>query len=62
MLAAAGLLFLLDLGIISATPDLVREVAALVVTALFGGFIVAVWLSNSRMEKAQAAGSSGSPN
>jgi len=56
MLAAAGLLFLLDLGIISATPDLARELFALALTLVVGGFILAVWRSNSRMEKAGVGG------
>jgi hypothetical protein len=55
MLAGAGLLLLLDLGIVSATPDLARELLALVVTALVGGFIVWAWMSNTKLEKAAAA-------
>jgi len=61
MLAAAGLLFLLDLGIISATPDLARGLFALALTLVVGGFILAVWRSNSRMEKAQGSGTDGVP-
>jgi hypothetical protein len=51
MLAGAALLGLLDLSILSANPDLARGAVALIVTALVGGFIVAVWRSNSKMEK-----------
>ena len=50
------MLALLDATIISATPNLGRVLLALVVTALVGGFIVAVWRSNSKMER-EAAGS-----
>lgn len=52
MLAGAVLLAVLDGSILSASPDLVRAVIALVVTVVVGGFIVAVWRSNSKMEKA----------
>jgi hypothetical protein len=55
MLAGLALLAVLDGTIISATPDLVREVFALAVTIVVGGFIAAVWRSNSRLEKAAAA-------
>lgn len=61
MLAAAGLLFLLDIGIISATPDTARELFALALTVVVGGFIVAVWRTNSRTEKLQAGGTGGGP-
>jgi hypothetical protein len=54
MLAGVALLAVLDGTILSVTPDLVREAFALVVTVLVGGFIVAVWRSNSRLEKASA--------
>ena len=56
MLAGLGLLVVLDGTIISATPDLAREVFALAVTIVVGGFIAVVWRSNSRLEKAAAAG------
>ncbi len=52
MLAAAALLAVLDASILSATPDLTRTLIALAVTIFVGGFIVAVWRSNSRLEKA----------
>jgi len=51
MLAGVALLAVLDGTILSATPDLVREVFALAITVVVGGFIVAVWRSNSRHEK-----------
>jgi hypothetical protein len=55
MLAGVALLAVLDGTILSATPDLVREVFALAVTVVVGGFIAAVWRSNSRLEKAAGA-------
>jgi len=54
MLAGVGLLAVLDGTIISATPDLTRAAFALAVTVVVGGFILAVWRSNSRLEKAAA--------
>ena len=54
MLAGAGLLLLLDGTILSPTPNLTRVVFALVVTLVVGGFIIAVWRSNSRQERAAA--------
>ena len=51
MLAGVALLAVLDGTILSATPDLVREAFALAITVVVGGFIVAVWRSNSRLEK-----------
>lgn len=54
MLAGVGLLAVLDGTILSSTPNLARLVLATVVTVLVGGFILAVWRSNSRMEKAAA--------
>jgi hypothetical protein len=57
MLVGVGLLAVLDGTILSATPDLTRALFALAVTAVVGGFILAVWRSNSRLEKAAAAGS-----
>ena len=51
MLAGVALLAVLDGTIVSATPDLVREVVALGITIVVGGFIVAVWRSNSKLEK-----------
>jgi len=59
MLAGAGLLALLDATIISPSPDLAREAIAIVVTVLVGGFIIAVWRSNSKMEKAASSGGPG---
>jgi hypothetical protein len=55
MLAGVGLLAILDGTIISATPDLTRAVFALAVTVVVGGFILAVWRSNSKLEKTAAA-------
>lgn len=54
MLAGVALLAVLDGTIISATPDLTRELLALALTVVVGGFIVAVWRANSRLEKAAA--------
>ncbi len=54
MLAGIGLLAVLDGTIISATPDLTREVLALALTVVVGGFIVAVWRANARLERAAA--------
>ena len=54
MLAGAGLLALLDGTILSPTPNLARVVFALAVTVVVGGFILAVWRSNSRQERAAA--------
>jgi hypothetical protein len=56
MLAGVALLAVLDATILSATPDLVREVFALAVTVVVGGFIAAVWRSNSKLEKTGAVG------
>jgi hypothetical protein len=55
MLFGAALLAVLDGTIVSATPNLTREVLALAVTLVVGGFIVSVWISNSKLEKAAAA-------
>jgi hypothetical protein len=55
MLFGAVLLAVLDGTILSATPNLTREVFALAVTIVVGGFILAVWRSNSKLEKAAAA-------
>jgi len=54
MLAGVGLLAVLDGTILSATPDLTRVAFALAVTVVFGGFILAVWRSNSKQERAAA--------
>jgi len=54
MLASAGLLVVLDAAILSATPNLTRIVLALVVTAVVGGSILAIWRSNLRIERAAA--------
>jgi len=59
MVFGTALLAVLDGTILSATPDLARVLIALVVTLVVGGFIVGVWISNSKMEKAAAAGPSG---
>jgi hypothetical protein len=55
MLFGLGLLVVLDGTILSATPNLTRELFALAITLIVGGFILAVWRSNSRLEKAAAA-------
>jgi hypothetical protein len=55
MLFGVGLLAVLDGTILSATPNLTREVFALAVTLVVGGFILAVWRSNTKLEKAAAA-------
>jgi len=52
MLASLALLAVLDGTILSVTPNLVREVFALGITVVVGGFIASVWRSNSRLEKA----------
>jgi hypothetical protein len=52
MLASLALLAVLDGTILSVTPNLVREVFALAITVVVGGFIALVWRSNSRLEKA----------
>ncbi|HEV2389272.1 MAG TPA: hypothetical protein VGS04_00970 [Nitrososphaerales archaeon] len=52
MLAGLALLAVLDGTILSANINLVREVFALGITVVVGGFIAAVWRSNSRLEKA----------
>jgi hypothetical protein len=59
MMAGLALLLVLDGTIVLPGPDLVRGVLALVVTLVVGGFIIAVWRSNSRMEKAAAKGGDG---
>jgi len=59
MLVGLALLVVLDGTIILPGPDLVRGILALVVTVVVGGFILAVWVSNSKMEKAAAGGAPG---
>jgi hypothetical protein len=59
MLAGLALLVVLDGTIILPGPDLVRGILALVVTVVVGGFILAVWLSNSKIEKAAASDAPG---
>jgi hypothetical protein len=54
MLAGAGLLALLDGTILSVSIDAVRVALALVLTLFVGGFIVAVWRSNTKLEKSGA--------
>jgi hypothetical protein len=51
MVFGAALLAVLDGTILSATPNLTRVLLALVVTLLVGGFIIGVWVSNSKMER-----------
>lgn len=52
MLAGLALLAVLDGTILSVNINLVREALALGITVVVGGFIAAVWRSNSRLEKA----------
>jgi hypothetical protein len=52
MLVSLGLVAVLDGTILSVTPDLTRALLALALTAVVGGFVVAVWRSNIRLEKA----------
>lgn len=59
MITSAALLLLLDAGILSETPDLVRIEFALAVTLVVGGFILAVWRSNTRLERAASERESG---
>jgi len=54
MLAGVALLAVLDGTILSVNLNVVREVFALGITVVVGGFIVAVWRSNSRLEKASS--------
>ena len=56
MLAGAALLAVLDGTILSPGPSLVRDAIALGLTILVGGFIVVVWRSNSKIEKAARTG------
>jgi len=58
MLAGAGLLAVLDGTILSASPSTTRALLALAVTLIVGGFILAVWRSNSKLEKAADGGRS----
>jgi len=51
MLTGAAFLVLLDAIIISPGLDTVREVIALALTLFVGGFIVWVWVTNSKIEK-----------
>jgi len=57
MLASAGLLIVLDGVILSTSPNLVREAFALVVTLVVGGFIIATWMANSKLESKEAGAS-----
>jgi hypothetical protein len=52
MLAGVALLAVLDGTILSVNINLVREVFALGITVVVGGFIAVVWRSNSKLEKA----------
>lgn len=52
MLAGIALLAILDASIVSVTPDPTRIAIAFIVTLAVGGFILAVWRSNSKLEKA----------
>ena len=54
MLTGAAFLVLLDGIILSPGLSTVREVIALALTLFVGGFIVAVWISNTKLEKAGA--------
>jgi len=59
MLAGAGLLLVLDGTILSVSIDLVRVALALALTVLVGGFIVAVWRSNTKLERSGALATKG---
>ena len=59
MVGAGALLAVLDGAILSSTPDLTRIAFALVVTILVGGAILAIWRSNSRLEKAASESGKG---
>lgn len=54
MLTGAAFLALLDGIILSPGLSTVREVIALALTLFVGGFIVAVWISNTKLENRQA--------
>ena len=54
MLTGLALMVVLDAIIISPGPNLARAILALVVTVVVGGFVLATWLSNSRMEREAA--------
>jgi hypothetical protein len=54
MLAGLALMVVLDAIIISPGPNLARGILALVVTVVVGGFVLATWLTNSRMEREAA--------
>ncbi len=51
MVAAVGLLAILDSVIISPTPTTTRVVLAVAVTAVFAAAIVQIWRSNVRIER-----------
>jgi hypothetical protein len=51
MLTGLALMVVLDAIIISPGPNLAREILALVVTMVVGGFVLSTWLTNSRMER-----------
>jgi hypothetical protein len=53
MLTGAAFLGLLDAIIISPGPDPIRDAIALALTLLVGGFIVWVWVTNTRIERAR---------
>jgi hypothetical protein len=53
MLTGAAFLVLLDAIILAPGPDTVREVIALALTLFVGGFVVWVWVTNTRIEKAR---------
>ncbi len=61
MVGAGALLAVLDGAILSASPDLTRIAFALVVTVLVGGAILAIWRSNSKLEKAALESGRSSP-
>jgi len=59
MIGSAGLLAVLDGAILSASPNLTRSAFALLVTVLVGGAIVAIWRSNSKLEKSASESDKG---
>lgn len=58
MLVGAALLVVLD-GTILAGPGATRAILAVIVTVLVGGFIIATWISNTRLEKASSGREAG---
>ena len=51
MLTGAAFLAILDAVILSPGPDAVRDVIALALTLFVGGFIIWVWVTNTKIER-----------